>query len=212
MLRATLRRGLGGGSNAPTLSLRLAPWCHGLSTTVAKRTLTLEEAMTSSHMILQSLQSPTTVSQLSAVRNAPDTLTKWQQSNATLVQATMHVIPQVGFSHDLQGLQAYTEAFATHMRTEQPETRKALEELNQQKWAVLLKHAFACEPAPPISLSEARGQQQAHVSNRLSNLLTTFYRDGERGSGGSAQPQRQGPARQRIHGSGWRGRPRAGQS
>ena len=68
-----------------------------------------------------------TVAQLSAVRNAPDTLTKWQQANATLVQATMHVIPQVGFGQDLQGLQAYTEAFATHMRNEQPETRKALE-------------------------------------------------------------------------------------
>lgn len=150
MLRATqrvLRRGYG---------LRLAPQCHGLSTAAAKRTLTLEEAMTSSHMILQTLQAPTTVAQLTSVRNAPDTLTKWQQSNATLVQATLHVLPQVGFSHDLQGLQAYTEAFAQHMRTEQPETRKALEALNEQKWAVLLKHAFDCEPAPAIGISDAR--------------------------------------------------------
>ena len=96
------------------------------------------------------------MAQLSAVRNAPDTLTKWQQANATLVQATVQVIPQVGFSQDIQGLQAYTEAFATHMRDEQPETRKALEQINEQKWSVLLKHAFDCEPAPPIGLTEAR--------------------------------------------------------
>ena len=133
MLRSTLRRAVGRGAAAPGPGLRLTPrWgelglSHGLSTAAAKRSLTLEEAMTSSHMILQTLQSPTTVAQLSAVRNAPDTLTKWQQANATLVQATMHVIPQVGFGQDLQGLQAYTEAFATHMRNEQPETRKALE-------------------------------------------------------------------------------------
>ena len=63
------------------------------------------------------------------MRNAPDTLTKWQQANATLVQATVQVLPQVGFGQDMQGLQAYTEAFATHMRDEQPETRQALEAL-----------------------------------------------------------------------------------
>ena len=72
MLRATLRRAVGHGAEAASLGLRLAPRWHGLSTaatmcsaTVAtKRTLTLEEAMTSSHMILQTLESPTTVAQV----------------------------------------------------------------------------------------------------------------------------------------------------
>ena len=86
MLRATLRRAVGHGAEAPSLGLRLAPrwhglstvatkrtlslglrlaprW-HGLSTVATKRTLTLEEAMTSSHMILQTLESPTTVAQV----------------------------------------------------------------------------------------------------------------------------------------------------
>ena len=93
MLRATLRRAVGHGAEAASLGLRLAPRWHGLSTvatmrsatvatkrtpslglrlaprcalsTVAtKRTLTLEEAMTSSHMILQTLESPTTLTQV----------------------------------------------------------------------------------------------------------------------------------------------------
>lgn len=89
MLRATLRCWAAGhGAEAPSLGLRLAPRWHGLSSiaskrtlslglrlaprwhglsTVAtntKRTLTLEEAMTSSHMILQTLESPTTVAQV----------------------------------------------------------------------------------------------------------------------------------------------------
>jgi len=96
------------------------------------------------------------VAQLSAVRNAPDTMTKWNGANATLVQATLQALPQLGFTQDMPGLQAYTEAFATHMRDEQPETRQALERINEQKWAVILRHAFGCDPAPPISLSEAR--------------------------------------------------------
>ena len=65
------------------------------------------------------------MAQLSAVRNAPDTMTKWNGANATLVQATLQVLPQLGFTQDMPGLQAYTEAFATHMRDEQPETRQA---------------------------------------------------------------------------------------
>ena len=70
MLRSTLRRAIGRGAAAPGPGLRLAPrWgelglSHGLSTAAAKRSLTLEEAMTSSHMILQTLQSPTTVAQV----------------------------------------------------------------------------------------------------------------------------------------------------
>ena len=67
MLRSTLRRAIGRGAAAPGPGLRLAPrWGQlGLSTASgAKRSLTLEEAMTSSHMILQTLQSPTTVAQV----------------------------------------------------------------------------------------------------------------------------------------------------
>ena len=93
------------------------------------------------------------MAQLSAVRNAPDTMTKWNGANATLAQATLQVLPQLGFTQDMPGLQAYTEAFATHMRDEQPETRQALERINEQKWAVILRHAFGCDPAPPIELS-----------------------------------------------------------
>ena len=64
MLRATLRRAVGHGAEAASLGLRLAPRWHGLSTVATKRTLTLEEAMTSSHMILQTLESPTTLTQV----------------------------------------------------------------------------------------------------------------------------------------------------
>ena len=112
--------------------------------------------MTSSHLVLEALSSPAAVQQLSTLKAAPDTLTKWQQTNAMLVQATLHVIPQIGFTADLPGLQAYTEAFAEQMRSDQPETRKALQELNSQKWGVLLKHVFDCEPAPSMSLADAR--------------------------------------------------------
>ena len=93
MLRATLRRAVGHGAEAASLGLRLAPRWHGLSTfatmrsatvatkrtpslglrlaprwhgmsTVATKRITLEEAMTSSHMILQTLESPTTLAQV----------------------------------------------------------------------------------------------------------------------------------------------------
>ena len=70
MLLSTLRRAIGRGAAAPSPGLRLAPrWGQlGLSTASgAKRSLTLEEAMTSSHMILQTLQSPTTVAQVGEV-------------------------------------------------------------------------------------------------------------------------------------------------
>ena len=71
--------------------------------------------MTSSHLVLEALSSPAAVQQLSTLKAAPDTLTKWQQTNAMLVQATLHVIPQIGFTADLPGLQAYTEAFAEQL-------------------------------------------------------------------------------------------------
>ena len=91
--------------------------------TVSKRSLTLEEAMTSNHLILESLQLPAVASQLTSLRASTDLLTKWQQTNAMLVQATMAVLPQVGFPQDFGGLQAFTEAFAEQMRTDQVETQ-----------------------------------------------------------------------------------------
>jgi hypothetical protein len=34
--------------------------------------------------------------------------------------------------------------------------RKALADINMQKWRCLLRNGFGCEPAPPISLQDAR--------------------------------------------------------
>jgi len=112
--------------------------------------------MTSSHAVINALSSPAATQQLQSFQAVPDLLTKWQQTNAMLVQATLHVIPQVGFNPDFVGLQNYTEAFAEQVREGEPETRQALQGLNQQKWGVLLKHAFDCEPAPPLPLERAR--------------------------------------------------------
>lgn len=120
------------------------------------KTLTLEEAFTSTHMILGELQSPASLQMLSSVRDTGDTLTKWQQVNGLLVSATLRVLPQVGFSADGQGLQAYTMAFAECVRTNSPEAAGKLQELNAAKWRVLLEHGFGCEPAPPMTLAKAR--------------------------------------------------------
>lgn len=112
--------------------------------------------MTSSHAVIDALSSPAAVQQLQSFQTVPDLLTKWQQTNAMLVQATLHVLPQVGFNPDFVGLQNYTEAFAEQVRDGEAETRQALQGLNQQKWGVLLKHAFDCAPAPPLPLGAAR--------------------------------------------------------
>ena len=61
---ATMRSATVATKRTPSLGLRLAPCWHGLSTVATKRTLTLEEAMTSSHMILQTLELPTTLTQV----------------------------------------------------------------------------------------------------------------------------------------------------
>ena len=120
------------------------------------KALTLEQAFTSTHMILGELQSPASLQMLSSVRETGDTLTKWQQVNGLLVSATLRVLPQVGYSADGQGLQAYTMSFAECARTNSPEASGKLQELNTAKWRVLLEHAFGCEPAPPMTLAKAR--------------------------------------------------------
>jgi len=120
------------------------------------KALTLEQAFTSTHMILGELQSPASLQMLSSVPDTGDTLTKWQQVNGLLVSATLRVLPQVGYSADGQGLQAYTMSFAECARTNSPEASGKLQELNTAKWRVLLEHAFGCEPAPPMTLAKAR--------------------------------------------------------
>ena len=127
-----------------------------LSSSAASPQLTLEQALTSNHLILGELESPATTSQLAAARGSGDVLSKWQHTNGLLVQATLKVLPQVGFPADAGGLHRYTEAYAERMRTDSPEARKTLQDLNEAKWRVLLKHAFDCEPAPPMTLAKAR--------------------------------------------------------
>lgn len=119
-------------------------------------TLSLEQALTSNHLIIGELESSAAQQQLSTVRLNGDTLAKWQHTNAVLVHATLKVLPQVGFAADAAGLQAYSEAFAERMRNDEPEARATLRELNEAKWKVLLRDAFGCEPAPPLGLPKAR--------------------------------------------------------
>ena len=135
-----------------TAAPRLARW---LSTSPARTTLTLEQATHSSHLILNELQSAPMIQQLESVKSA-DKLHKWQQANMVLIQSTMRVLPQLSLPATPAGMQQYTEAFAEHLRTEGQETRAMLQQLNEQKWTVLLKHTFGCEPAARITLSEAR--------------------------------------------------------
>lgn len=118
--------------------------------------MTLEQALTSNHMINAELEAPATVQQLNSVRAAGDVLTKWQTANALLVHVTLRVLPQIGYSADAPGLQGYSDAFAELLRNDSPEVRATLRGLNESKWRLLLKHAFGCEPAPPLSLAQAR--------------------------------------------------------
>lgn len=118
--------------------------------------MTLEQALTSNHLILAELESPPAVAQLSAVRESGDTLAKWQATNAVLVHATLRSLPQIGYSADGNGLHRFSDAFARCMREDSPEVREKLRGLNDAKWGVLLKHAFGCEAAPSISLADAR--------------------------------------------------------
>lgn len=128
-----------------------------LSATVAQRPeFTLEKALTSSHLIVGELESPAVAQHLAAVAQSGDTLAKWQQTNAVLVHATLKVLPQLGFTADVPGLQSYSEAFAERMRSETGEVRTTLMDLNDAKWRVLLKRVFDCEPADRMALPKAR--------------------------------------------------------
>ena len=63
-------------------------------------------------LLLAQLESAAAKQQLEAVRAQGDTLAKWRATNAVLVHATVRVLPQVGYSADGAGLQAYSDAFA----------------------------------------------------------------------------------------------------
>ncbi len=125
-------------------------------TTAAHKSLTLEHALTSNHLIIGELESAAARQQLNAVRTGGDILTKWQQANAVLVHATLRVLPQLGYSADGAGLQSYTDAFAECVRSGSTEERLMLQQVNEAKWRVLLEHAFGCQPAPRITLAKAR--------------------------------------------------------
>ena len=137
-------------------AVRFRPVARRLSSLAANKTLSLEQALTSNHLIINELESPAAKQQLESVRGAGDILTKWQHANAVLVHATMNVLPQVGYSKDGPGLQAYTDAFAVLMRSDSPEVTAALRSTTESKWRVLLQSAFGCEPAAPIDLAKAR--------------------------------------------------------
>ena len=118
--------------------------------------MSLEQALTSNHLILSELEAPMMVQQLESVRASGDILAKWQATNGVLMHATLRALPSLGFTSDAQGLQTYSEAFAECLRNGTEAEQSTLRGLNDSKWKVLLKHAFGCEPAEPISLAKAR--------------------------------------------------------
>lgn len=140
----------------PNLRRLLRPAAAALSSVSMPAPLTLEQALTSNHLILSELEAAPAVQQLEAARTGGDTLSKWQTTNTVLMHATLRMLPQLGYSADGHGLKAYSDAFAGCLREGGPEVSAKLRGLNDSKWRVLLKHAFGAEPAPPISLSQAR--------------------------------------------------------
>lgn len=107
-------------------------------------------------MILAELESQAAAQQLAQAHASADTLQKWQLVNAVLVQATLRVMPAVGFTADAHGLQQYTEAFAAQVRTNVPEARATLQQLNESKWRVLLQKGYGVDLPEPLSREKAR--------------------------------------------------------
>ena len=122
---------------------------------VPPKTMTLEQALTSTHLMIQEIESPAAVQQMESLRGSGDMMAKWQTANAVLVHATLRTLPQIGYTADGAGLQQYTQAFADCMNTGSAEVKATLRGLNESKWAVLLKHTFDCAPAPAIDLAKA---------------------------------------------------------
>ena len=127
--------------------------CRSLST---QPTLTLEKALTSSHMIKAAIETPQMMQFLEAAKASTDVAEKWQRVNMVLVQSTLQVASTMGFSADAQGFEAYTKAFAELLRTGEEEMRNSLQATVEQKWVSLLHHGYGCAPAPPLTLKQAR--------------------------------------------------------
>ena len=144
MLRLAAANSLRAASRAPLGVSQLRP----LSSVPARVKLTLEQAISSGHLIISELKSPTMLQALEVGKQG-DKLAKWQQANAVLIQSTLRVLPQVGLTSDPQGLQAYTEAFAEITRSEAPEQRAILQTVNTEK---VCRGRFAC-PHPSALLS-----------------------------------------------------------
>jgi len=142
----------------PISPVLAAPRLRGLSSMLPAAAMSLEQALTSNHLILSELESPAAKQQLNAVRdNAPDVLTKWQQTNAVLVHATLRALPQLGYSADGNGLQQYSQAFAECVRgAGEKNEAGTLRQLNASKWRVLLREGFGCEPPEPVDIARAR--------------------------------------------------------
>eukprot|EP00966_Prymnesium_polylepis_P117013 2703908-Prymnesium_polylepis.1 len=117
--------------------------------------LTLESALTSSHMINSSLESPAALQMLAAAKSSTDVAEKWQRVNTVLIQATLQAVSTLGFTPDAHGFEGYTRSFAELMRSD--EARGPLQQLNEAKWTTLLKHGYGCGVAAPLTLAQARG-------------------------------------------------------
>ena len=144
-------------------------------------TMSLEQALTSTHLMISELESQAALQQLQSLRNSGDMMTKWQTANAVLVHATMRVLPQCGYTSDGQGLQNYMQAFAECMNTGTEEVKTTLRGLNESKWKVLLKHAFDCEPVPPLDLAKARAIAIDMVDALQDPLLTKQVEESRQG-------------------------------
>mmetsp|Transcript_28000 Transcript_28000/g.69558 ORF Transcript_28000/g.69558 Transcript_28000/m.69558 type:complete len:252 (+) Transcript_28000:1-756(+) len=118
--------------------------------------LTLEQALTSSHMIHSAIESPPALQLLRAARERTDAAEKWQLVNQVLIQATLQVSTSLGFPASAQGFEAYTRAFSDLLRTDSDEARRALQQTVDARWAMLLRHGYGCDPAPPLTLQQAR--------------------------------------------------------
>lgn len=151
---APLRRTL--LSRSARLPLHVLSGAAARLSTAARPSITFEQALTSSHMVIETLQSPEVLQQLAQARGSEGVLAKWELANRTLIHSTLSVMPQVGFTQDGRGLQNYTDALAEQMRNAGDVERKTLKDLVHKKWEVLLDNVFGCKPAPPMPLLAAR--------------------------------------------------------
>ena len=96
---------------------------RALSTAIQRKPLSLEQALTSNHLIVAELEASHTV-QHPECRVDGRHAAKWQATNAVLVHATLRILPQVGYTSDGAGLQAYSDGFAECLRDGSPRCRR----------------------------------------------------------------------------------------